>query len=296
MRRHHTVLFSGTNNYHLSTFQNENNRNTITRRQELRDQSAYSFRNTDFDHCETQTLTNGGAIYCSTGSLTIEECIFSNCKSSNRSGSVFFQCQNLCNDTNNLFVNSSSDWNSGTFDDYFATQSIHFQSTYINSVSGGHFGIMNIEATSHSTVFSCIFVNGSAGDWTGLFSLTKISGTSTVSDCLFAFGKAVNYGGAFGTYEPFDTTAYPVFFFSFFYDNFCSDPSRGADFDANGTTCSFFSKEQILHCFSSSRGFRVYIEGEDSSDVDLWLPQGIPFFFVDNGSSLSTHTQKISLV
>ena len=281
MRRHHTSLFSWINNYHLSTIHNENDRVMITRRQELRGKSAYSFRSTDFDKCETSGTADGGAIYCTTGSLAIEECIFTNCKSSNRSGSVFFQCTYVCNDTNNLFVNSSSDLHTGTFDDWSATKSIHSQSIYINSHAEGIFGIMNIEGTSDATVSTCIFINGSAESCCGLLTLTKISGLASICNCIFAKGVAKSYGGAFGTLEPYSGNPRPSFYFCYFSNNYCSDKTRGADFDADGTTGQYYLHERIVHCFSSSRGVRVYIEGRTATAVSNWLPHGRLALLVD---------------
>ena len=194
-----------------------------------------------------------------------------NCKSANRSGAVFFQCRNSCHDSNNLFVNSSSDSHTGTFDDWLATNSIHSASKYINSTTPGHFGIINIQDTPATVVTSCIFVNGSTGLHAGLLSFTMLSGRASVSNCIFAQGNATLWGGGFGTYAPYSGTPRPYFYFSYFSNNVCSDQNRGADFDANGTTGNYFSEDKIIHCFSSSRGVRVYIQGKNTAAVNNWL-------------------------
>ena len=143
VRRHNRKFASQKNNFIYSTRKRDNNRETLSRRQSLTSSVAHSFTHTDFTNCESTGSNPGGAIYCTSGSLKLEDCTFTNCKSYNRSGAVYFRCQNLCNDTNNLFVNSSSGWHTGTFDDWSATQSIHSSSTFINSITPGHFGIIN---------------------------------------------------------------------------------------------------------------------------------------------------------
>ena len=276
MRKHNFqihVKSNGHSAYSSDSIKNERTRYT-ERRSPLSGGSAYTFTSTDFDHCESQqSSADGGALCCLLGSLTIEDCSFTNCQSVNRSGAVFFQSQNLCNDTNNLFVNCSSDWHSGTFDDWSATKSIHSESKYINSDAGGGCGIMNVEATPDGTLSSCIFINGTAALHSGLLCITKIKGHVKVSNCIFSKGSAKAWGGGFGTYENYTGTPRPYFYYSFFCNNVCSDQNRGADFDANGTTGQYYTKDKIIHCFSSSRGHRVYIEGK-SADVDNWLPQG----------------------
>ena len=273
MRQHNIQHVSQNNNFLLSHLKDNNSRNTFSTRQQLSGKREYTFTNTDFENCASVITCNGGAIYCNTGALLIENCCFANCISSNRSGAVFFQCEYICNDTNNYFVNSSCNLYSGTFDDYFATHSIHSSSKYVNSVAKGYFGILNVEATPDAAVSSCIFINGSAIGGCGLLSLTRIQQIATVSNCIFASGKATEYGGAFGTWEPYESTAHPVFSFSFFCDNSCSNQNRGADFDANGTTAQYYSKDRIIHCFSSSSGRRVYIEGKNINDIQNWPEQ-----------------------
>ena len=282
MRRHHTSHFSRTNNYHLSSIKSDSNRNTISTRQYITSSGTHSFAHTDFNNCQATGSNYGGAIYCISGALRIEDCTFKNCQSSDRSGAIFFSSPNLCNDTNNFFVNSSAEGYTGVFDEFRATTSFHSSSTYMNSIAKGYFGILNVEDTPDATLSSCIFINGSAIGGCGLLSLTKIKGIAKVSNCIFAKGSANDYGGAFGTFGDYTNNPHPYFYFCYFSNNVCSNKNRGADFDANGTTGSLFSKEQIIHCFSSSRGVRIYIEGKSNSDVDNWLPQGRLVFPVDD--------------
>ena len=270
MRRHHRNFLSQSNDFVLYTIKRNVNRETITTTQEIPSGSTRSFTHTDFTNCECTGSNSGGAISCTSGSLTIEDCTFKNCKSSDRSGAVFFSSPNLCNDTNNFFANCSSVSHTGTIEDFRATHSVHSLSTYINSHAGGVFGMLNVETTSDASVSSCILINGSTNVYCGLFTLTKISGLAIISNCVFAKGSAKSYGGGFGTHENYTGNPRPYFYFSFFCNNVCSDANRGADFDANGTTGQYYTKDKIIHCFSSSRGRRVYIEGK-SADVDNWL-------------------------
>lgn len=251
---------------------NKNQRTTIAIRQELTGYSQYSFFCTDFDHCESSLSSDkGGAIYCETGALMIENCSFINCKSEERSGAVFFCCSFTCRDINNFFANNSGSKHTGTFDDASSTDSVHSLSKYVNSTTPGHFGIMNVEATSYTSISSCVFINGSAGLYCGLLSLTRMNGSVSVSDCIFSSGRATEYGGAVGTYQPYEPNTSPVLSFSFFCNNFCSKSGRGADFDANGTTGNYFSKDKIIHCFSVSSGLHIHINGKRDSDAANWL-------------------------
>ena len=235
---------------------------------------TYSFAHTDFDLCESDSSSgDGGAIYCTLGSLTIENCTFTECTSSGRGGSVYFECSYACTDIGNSFTSSSSSSHTGTFDEFEATGSVHKSSKYIHSVCNGYFGTMNVEATADGIISSCIFIDGNAPLYSGLLSFTKITGAVSASDCLFAFGKAGDYGGAFGTYGEYHNNPRPYFYFSFFCNNVCSDPNRGADIDANGTTGQYYTKNIIIHCFSASQGLRIHISEQSNSEVDNWLPQ-----------------------
>ena len=277
VRRHVNKSIPTNNSFSSSLTRSENSRTQISYRSSFTSGSPHSFTHTDFVSCKATGNTHGGAIYCTCGALTIEDCYFTNCQSARRAGAVFFQCYYSCKDTNNFYVNSSSDTESGTFDDWYSTPSVHSSSTYINSKAGGVFGILNIEDTADITVSSCIFINGSTPYCSGLLSLSRITGSASVSNCIFSKGNSKTWGGGFGAWEPYSGTARPYFYFSFFCNNVCSDQNRGADFDANGTTGQYYTKDKIIHCFSSSRGRRVYIQGK-SADVDNWLHQGARTF------------------
>ena len=274
MRKHYTRSIPPNNSFFSSLTRSENSRTQITDRTPYTSGSSHSFTHTDFVSCKATGNTHGGAIYCTCGALTIEDCYFTNCQSAQRGGAVFFQCYYSCKDINNFYVNISGETETGTFDDWHATPSVHSSSTFINSKAGGIFGILNIEATADISVSSCTFINGSTNGCSGLFSISKITGGATVSNCIFAKGSAGTYGGGFGTYGDFTNNVHPRFSFCFFCNNVCSNINRGADFDAYGSTGSLFSKEQILHCLSSSRGVRIVIEGKTATAVSNWLHQG----------------------
>ena len=273
VRKHLKKSIPPNNSLSSSNKKSENSRTQITTSSQYTSGSSHSFTRTDFVSCKVTGDTHGGAIYCTCGSLTIEDCYFTNCQSAQRAGAVFFLCYYSCKDSNNVFVNSTSNTETGSFDDWFATPSVHSSSTYINSKAGGLNGIMNIEATADITVSSCIFINGSTPHSSGLLNLAKITGLAIISNSIFSKGSASSYGGGFGTFGDFTNNVRPRFSFCFFCNNVCSNNNRGADFDANGNVGSLFSKEQILHCFSSSPGLRIYIEGKSNSVVDNWMHQ-----------------------
>ena len=269
----------------------ENDRCKYTQRRfPLSDGGVYSFTFSDFDRCECTGSNFGGAISCTSGSLAIEDCTFTNCKSSQRAGAVYFRSTFVCKDINNIFKYCSCTLHIGCFDDWYATSSMHHLSKYINSEAGGACGVLNIEASTDNTISSCLFVKGTANDRVGLFGFTKIGGRAITSNCLFAEGTAGTYGGAFATFPPFTGIPRPYFSFCFFCNNVCLNPNRGADFDATEDTQSSFSKEQIIHCFSSSRGLRIYISGMSTADTVNWLPHATFLFIHGCCGNITNHT------
>ena len=240
----------------------------------------FLFTDTDFILCKHNgENVYGGAIDCTEGDLTITRCSFLQCSCSNRGGAVSFRSDGKCNQEDNLYLKCSADVASGAFDSYeWGKSPNNYQNscTFIGNSANLYYGHICIEYSADICVDSNMYIRGSShGEHdacAGSVAQFTSSHLVTYSNCIFSKGSANSYGGGIGTYEPYESNASPYFYFSYFSNNVCSDQNRGADFDANGTTGNYFSEDKIIHCFSSSRGLRIHIGGQDTSDVDNWLP------------------------
>ena len=297
LRKHIINILSQNCNFVLSRGKDNNDRNTISRRQELTSQSEHSFRSTDFDKCESTGSNSGGAIYCTSGSLTIEDCTFKTCKSPSGSGGAVYASgvssftieKSLLTDCNATYgygggVLFTSESCSPLLSDTFLIACHASENADLSSQSVDDGGGASIESlmTSETLSFifqSCRFLSCNCYDWGGGAYVYSPSALTGCKESLFSICTS-REGEGLGVAVRNSNAG---FFVRFCFFSSASPSSIVPDISLNRNDENF-SDSSVLHSLSTkSPDISVKtMVGWKFLKHPYWLPQGSQTF-IDYG-------------
>lgn len=151
----------------------------------------------------------GGAINNNDGTITINNCIFTNNIAGYNGGAI--ASNGTATITNSIFTNNTITRNGGAINNYAGTLTVKNCTFYNNYAGRDGAAIAISKSNTISQIENSIFINNEAGDWAG--AIYNWMTTTTVKNCTFINNTAELRGGALLSY------GYLTLTHSIFYNN-----------------------------------------------------------------------------